>query len=263
MASSTADSLGHVTEKTLAHYVRLATSGAGLVFVEYSFVHHSGRSEENQLGVDNDSQIPGLTRVAEAIKELGALAGIQLTHAGGKTSRGLTDGYLQGPSNIRIPVKDREMDVPTAMTSDDIQDWKKWFLASAGRAIQAGFDVIELHAAHGYGINQWLSPITNQREDLYGGSFEGRVRLLLEIVRSIRETFPKVLVSVRMPGQDFLEGGISGEEAIEIAKRLEQEGVDLIDVSSGIGGWRRPRNRTGEGYLVAEAERIQKEIEHQ
>ncbi len=260
MASETADELGYVTAKTLSHYERLARSGAGLVMLEYTYIDPSGRSERNQLGIYSDGQIADLARIADAIHQAGGLAGIQLTHSGGKTSRDLTGGVLMAPSAIAVPVKDREMERPDGMSLAEIHLWKTSFELAVGRASDAGFDLVEFHAAHGYGLNQWLSPITNHRSDKYGGTSEGRARLLLEIVEAARSAHPELLFAVRMPGQDFLEDGLSPGDAVWIAKKLEAVGVDLIDVSSGIGGWRRPRDRRGEGYLVSEASAIQSAV---
>ncbi|MGZ3808828.1 MAG: NADH:flavin oxidoreductase [Bacteriovorax sp.] len=260
MASQTADAYGFVTDEALKHYANLAKSGAGIVIVEYAFVHHSGRSEDHQLGINDDRQIEGLSKLAGAIAEGGALAAIQLTHAGGKTTRELTGGALMGPSAIAVPVKDQSMDVPSSMTLSEIELWKSSFLSAAKRAAKAGFKMIELHAAHGYGLNQWLSPITNQRDDLYGGSFHNRLKLLTDIITLVRSELPNILLSVRIPGRDFLEEGLSSEGAIEIAKHLERLGVDIINVSSGIGGWRRPVDRVGQGYLVPEAKAIQQNV---
>jgi NADPH2 dehydrogenase len=260
MASETASLNGEVTEKTISHYERLAASGAGIVMVEYSYVHASGKSEEHQLAIDQDEQILGLAKIAKVIQATGAIAGIQLTHSGGKSTQVFTQNQLMGPSAIAVPVKERDMEVPHAMTVQEIQLWKDSFFTAAARAAAAGFNLVELHAAHGYGINQWLSPITNQRTDQYGGSFENRLRLLLEIFESIRTAFPHLLLSVRIPGQDLYEEGLLLTDSVEIAKQLEARHIDLIHVSSGIGGWRRPKEREGEGYLVPEAEQIQKQL---
>ena len=260
MASETADDRGFVTQETIAHYGRLAKSKAALIMVEYSFVHPTGKSEERQLGISEDSQIPGLAQVAEEIHLHGALAAIQLTHAGGKTEKKFSAGIMQSPSGIIVPVKDQLLESPAVMTLEEIQGWKDSFKAAALRAVAAGFDLVELHAAHGYGLNQWLSPITNQRTDHYGGSLTKNLKLLIEIISEIKTACPGLLLSVRIPGQDFLEGGLSPEAAVTIAKTLEENGVDLINVSSGIGGWRRPRSRTGEGYLVDEASFIARQI---
>ncbi|HEX4047818.1 MAG TPA: NADH:flavin oxidoreductase [Elusimicrobiota bacterium] len=253
MASQTADASGSAAAATVAHYANLAASGAGIVFAEYSFVHPSGRGEENQLGADSDERLPGLTEIARAIKRAGALAGLQLVHVGGKTTAALAGEIPMSPSGVRVPVKGWEPDASRAMTSADIDDWKRWFTEAAVRARRAGFDVVELHAAHGYGLNQWLSPLTNKRADEYGGGISGRGRLLFEIVDSIRAAAPGLLIAVRLPGQDHMEGGLTTAEMGVLAAELERRGIDLIDVSSGIGGWRRPEGRRGEGYLVNDA----------
>lgn len=257
MASDTADDRGFVTEKTLSHYLRLAVAQPGLLIVEYSFVHMSGRSEEHQLGIHTDDHIVGLSKLAQNIQSTGALAGIQITHAGAKTERRLTDGRLMAPSNLAVPVKDRQLERPESMTMDEIKNWQKSFSDAVDRAVQAGFDVVEFHSAHGYGLNQWLSGITNERKDGYGCTLQGRMRLLLEVLSSARQKYPHQLFSVRIPGQDFIEGGLSLSDSIEIAKALQDVGADLVHVTSGIGGWRRPGHRNGEGYLVAEAAEIQ------
>jgi NADPH2 dehydrogenase len=256
MASSTADARGNAAAATAAHYARLAESGAGAVFVEYAFVHASGRSEENQLAADSDGNVEGLASLAGAIQRAGALAGLQLVHAGGKTTAALAGAAPMSPSGVRVPVKGWEPDASAAMTREDVRLWVRWFAAAARRAASAGFDLVELHAAHGYGLNQWLSPLTNTRGDEYGGSPEGRARLLLEIVAAVRAAAPGLLLAARLPGQDHMDGGLTAAETGALARRLEDAGLDLIDVSSGIGGWRRPEGRTGQGYLVDDAARL-------
>jgi len=252
MASETASESGVVTDKTIEHYSNLKKAHVGLIMVEYCFVHSSGRSELYQLGINDDSKIVGLSRIADIIKNSGAVAGIQFTHSGGKSERKYTGGILHSPSGIAVPVKDKILESPDVMTDEDISNWKRWFLEATGRAVKAGFDLVELHAAHGYGLNQWLSPLTNQSNY--------RLGFLLDIVSGIRSVYPHVLISVRMPGQDFIEGGLTPLDAKKIAISLEAIGVDIINVSSGIGGWRRPRERNGEGYLVEEASFIQKHL---
>ena len=253
MASSTADAAGAATAATIAHYANLASSGAGIVFAEYTFVHASGRGEENQLGADSDDKLPGLREIARAITRTGALAGLQLVHVGGKTTNALAGEQPMSPSGVRVPVKGWEPDEPRAMERADIVRWVRWFTEAAVRAQAAGFDMVELHAAHGYGLNQWLSPLTNKRADKYGGNISGRGRLLFELVAAIRAAAPGLLIAVRLPGQDHMEGGLTTEEMGVLVAELERRGVDLIDVSSGIGGWRRPEGRRGEGYLVNDA----------
>jgi NADPH2 dehydrogenase len=260
MASETGDTAGFVTEKTVQHYSRLASSGAGLVMVEYTYIHASGRSEEFQLGLVSDEHRDGLKKLANVIHAQGAMAGLQLTHSGGKTERRYSNGFLQGPSAVRVPVKDMELEIPQEMNQAEIQLWTHSFYAAVNRAVEAGFDLIELHAAHGYGLNQWLSPLTNIRQDEYGGSLANNSKILFEIIDGLRSQHPHVLFSVRMPGQDFISGGLTHEDTQYIALELQKRGVDLLNISSGIGGWRRPAARIGEGYLVDEAIQIQSKL---
>lgn len=260
MASKTADENGFVTEVSRQHYQRLAEANAGIVFVEYSFIHKSGKGEANQMGADDDQQIQGLADLARIIQSKGSLAGLQLVHVGGKTTTEITGSDLMGPSAIVVPVKDRPLETPVAMTPQQIQQWIQWFVQAAHRVQKAGFDFVELHAAHGYGINQWLSPITNHRQDEYGLNIQGRSRLLFEIVKQIKLELPNLLVSVRLPAQDYSDGGLDVHEMSWVVKQLEGLGVDLIDVSSGIGGWRRQDDRSTEGYLVGDAAVLKQSI---
>ncbi|MBK7962704.1 MAG: NADH:flavin oxidoreductase [Bdellovibrionales bacterium] len=220
MASQTADEGGFVTTRTLEHYRRLGRSNAGLVFVEYSYIHQTGKGEAHQLGADSDAHIPGLKQIASVIHQSSAIAGLQLVHVGGKASTDLTRSPLMGPSAIAVPVKGQEPETPRPMTEDQIQSWIEWFVKAAGRAVSADFDFVELHSAHGYGLNQWLSPLTNKRTDPFGGSIEGRSRLLLRIAAEIRATYPSILLSVRLPAQDHLDGGLTVDEMAWVVLNL-------------------------------------------
>lgn len=256
MASQSADGDGFVTNQTLEHYKRLSQAGPGILFVEYSHIHQSGKGEPFQLGVYSDLHVIGLQKIANIIQASGALAGLQIVHAGGKSDTKVTGQTLLGPSNVSVPVKNGVHEIPVQMSLADILVYIQWYVDAAKRAKKAGFDIVELHAAHGYGLNQWLSPITNHRTDFYGGSIENRQRLLLEIIEAIKAETPDLLISVRIPGQDHVEKGLNIQDMKSVVTRLEQIGVDLIDVSSGIGGWRRPENRNDEGYLVEDASQI-------
>lgn len=253
MASQTASADGRPTARTIEHYARLARSGAGLIWVEYTAVHPSGRGEPRQTMLADDTAIEAFAQVAWAIRQSGARAGLQLVHAGGKSTRELTAGDLQGPSAVAVPVKGRELEVPREMTARDLWLWKESFEQAADRAARAGFQWLELHAAHGYGLNQFLSPLTNRREDDYGGTTANRARLLFEIAARLRRLHPRRGLAVRLPGQDHLPGGLTREDSVWIARELGRIGVDLIDVSSGLGGWRRTDSREDEGYLVEDA----------
>lgn len=256
MASQNADTQGFATQASIDHYANLAQSGAGLVMVEYSFVHKSGRSETNQLGADRDEHIEGMTRIANVIHTAGAKAGFQLTHCGGKARLDICPD-LMGPSGITVPAYDR-LPKPKAMSLDDMLMWKESFIAAANRVAKAGFDFVELHCAHGYGLNQVLSPVTNQRTDSYGGSLENRTRLIVEIIEAIKAD-TDLGIMVRIPGQDLYPEGLSQEDMTQVSKWLIEAGVNIIDVSSGIGGWNRPKDRRGEGYLVSESSYLKKQ----
>ncbi|MCO5142976.1 MAG: NADH:flavin oxidoreductase [Oligoflexia bacterium] len=260
MASQTASNKGYVTLKTLEHYKKLSQSGAGILFAEYSYIHTSGKGEINQLAIDSDHKIPGLTELRKSIQFSGALAGIQIVHTGGKTSSNLTGQKLLGASEISIPSKNTSLEAPRSIDQNEITKMINWYLDATKRAYLSGFDIVELHAAHGYGLNQWLSPITNQRQDLYGGSLENRARLLLEVSSKIKELYPSLLLAVRLPGQDHYENGLQSSDMQWVSKKLSHIGVDLIDISSGIGGWMRPNNIQGQGYLVQDASNIKSSL---
>lgn len=258
MASQTADEFGFVTEKTIEHYENLAQSGAGLIFVEYSFVHISGKGESHQLGADADNKLKGLSQIATTIQKTGSLAGFQIVHAGGKTSSEITGGELLGASSISVPVKGWVPEVPATLLESQIENYVQWFVDSAHLASLAGFDFVEIHAAHGYGLNQWLSPLTNIRSDQYGGNIERRAKILFLILEKIKKEIPNLLLAVRVPAQDYIEGGLTLSEMSWVTQKLETMEVDLIDVSSGIGGWKRPEGRNGQGYLIEDAHALKK-----
>jgi len=260
MASGTANLQGAVSLNTLSHYQKLTEAGAGILFVEYTYVHPSGRSELNQLGLDSDNKIPAHEELSSIIKKYGALAGIQLVHGGGKSAASLTGGKLLGTSSIVVPTKENNLEIPMETTLREIESYQNWYVEAAIRAAKAGYDIIELHSAHGYGLNQWLSPLTNQRIDEYGGSLQNRSKMLFEIFLKIRTALPDKILGIRIPGEDHFDGGLTQNEMLFVTQKLQDLGADFLDVSSGIGGWRRPADRTGEGYLLPEATLIQKNI---
>lgn len=259
MASQTAEFDGIPDAETFAHYERLGESRPGLLWVEYTAVTDSGRGEPRQTVLADQAAVPAYAQLARIIRRSGAKAGIQLVHAGGKSSAQQTGGRLLAPSAVAIPVKGQELEVPEALTADEVHGWRHSFVKSASLAVAAGFEWIQLHAAHGYGLNQFLSPITNHREDEFGGSLENRSRLLIETAAEIKRRHPGVGLAVRLAAQDHLPQGLTLAESAWIARKLGEVGVDLIDVSSGLGGWRRPDARNGEGYLIADAAFIRRE----
>jgi 2,4-dienoyl-CoA reductase-like NADH-dependent reductase (Old Yellow Enzyme family) len=229
------------------HFQNLASravGGAGLVFVEMTNVEARGRISAGCMGLWNDAQRDALARIARFVKAQGAVAGIQLAHAGRKAScmrpweggKGLMPEQGGWPiiAPSALPFGDRHP-VPREMDEKTISAVVALFAASARRAREAGFDVIELHGAHGYLVSSFLSPITNRRSDRYGGSFENRTRFLLEVIDSVRSEWPEEKpLFVRISCTDWVEGGWGIEDSVKLAQVLKAGGkVDLIDCSSG------------------------------
>jgi len=229
------------------HYVHLgsrAVGGAGLVIVEATAVSPEGRITPGCLGLWSDEHIKPLARIARFVKANGAVAGIQIAHAGRKASADLpwhggahlsaARGGWDTIAPSAIPFGGDLAKVPGAMSAADILRVQNDFVAAAQRALAAGFEWLELHAAHGYLFNEFLSPLTNRRTDNYGGSFENRIRLLLDTTRAVRKIWPDTLpLAVRISAVDWMEGGWQIEDSIALAKLLKAAGVDLIDCSSG------------------------------
>lgn len=253
----------------LVHLGSRAVGGAGLVFTEATAVTREGRISSGDLGIWNDGHIEPLARIARFIHRMGAVAGIQLAHAGRKGScRPPWDGgaslktpqekgwSVVGPSPIPFDEGDP---VPTPLDETGMKEVLAAFAAAGRRAIQAGFKVIELHSAHGYLLHEFLSPLSNRRTDQYGGSLENRIRLTLEVVAEMRRVIPEDMpLFVRISSTDWVEGGWDIEQSVVLAKKLQPLGVDLIDASSGalVPRVRIPVERN---YQVPFAARIRKE----
>ncbi|MFD0048488.1 NADPH dehydrogenase NamA [Actinomycetes bacterium NPDC127524] len=208
------------------HYTSRAVGGAGLIITEAAAVTKQGRITNQDLGIWHDDQIAGLSALVSLVKEHGAKIGIQLAHAGRKAQ---DEAEIIAPSPIAFS---GHYKLPKEMTKEDIQKTVLAFRNGAERAAKAGFDVIELHAAHGYLINEFLSPLSNRREDEYGGSEANRYRFLKEIIASVREVWNGPLF-VRLSAHDYSEGGMTAEQYTKMVKWMKEEGADLIDVSSG------------------------------
>ena len=253
----------------LVHLGGLAQGGAGLVLTEATAVLPEGRITAEDLGLWADGQIEPLRRIRHFINAQGAAAGIQLAHAGRKASTrkpwegvpgtvpiGEGGWSTVGPSAIAF---DPQHQAPAALSGEQIGAVVKAFIQAAQRALHAGFQVVELHAAHGYLLHQFLSPLSNQRQDCYGGSFENRIRLLLEVTTAVRTVWPEELpLLVRLSATDWVEGGWNPDETVALARRLKPQGVDLIDVSSG-GTAAGARVPVGPGYQTRFAERVRQE----
>ncbi|WP_306590226.1 NADH:flavin oxidoreductase/NADH oxidase [Geothrix sp. 21YS21S-4] len=252
----------------LVHLGGLAQGGAGLVLTEATAVSPEGRISPDDLGIWNDAQGEGLARIARFIASQGAAPGIQLAHAGRKASNPAPwkgSGSLPESAGGWVPVGpspmafDANWTVPTALDAAGIQAVIQSFAEAARRALAAGFVVAELHAAHGYLLHQFLSPLSNRREDAYGGSFENRTRLLREVASAVRAVWPEHLpLFARISATDWAEGGWNLDQSVELARVLKALGVDLVDCSTG-GLVPRTEIPLGPGYQVPFAARIRAE----
>ncbi|MBJ6107931.1 NADH:flavin oxidoreductase/NADH oxidase [Hymenobacter sp. BT523] len=259
---------GFANDWHLVHLGSRAVGGAGLIIQEATAVSPEGRISPEDLGIWKDEHVPMLQRINEFITAQGSVPGIQLAHAGRKAStyapwRGegavpASEGGWQvvGPGNEAF--SDRYPQ-PKALDAQGIQQVIVDFRTAAQRCLAAGYQVIELHAAHGYLLHQFLSPLSNHRTDEYGGSFDNRIRLLLDVVAATREVWPEERpLIVRISATDWVEGGWNADEAVQLAAALKTRGVDLIDCSTG-GNVPKAPIPVGPGYQVQFAERIKEE----
>ena len=252
----------------LVHLGSRAVGGAALVMTEATAVTPDGRISPQDLGIYDDGHVAGLAQCVRFIHSQKTLAGIQLAHAGrkGSTARPWEGGGAlppeQGGWEPVGPTGEPfapTYPTPRPLTPAGIAEIVAAFTKAAGRALAAGFDVIELHAAHGYLIHEFLSPLVNRRTDAYGGSYDNRVRLCLEVVDAVRASWPERLpLFVRMSATDWKAGGWDLDQAVELARRLRAHGVDLVDCSSG-GAVHDQQITIGPGYQVPFAERIRRD----
>jgi 2,4-dienoyl-CoA reductase-like NADH-dependent reductase (Old Yellow Enzyme family) len=252
----------------LVHLGSRASGGAGLIITEATAVTPAGRISPADLGLWNDAQVEAVARVVRFVHSQGAVAGVQLAHAGRKASTwipGTGSGSIapeQGgwqtvaPSAVAFGEGFAE---PQALDLAGIRQVVADFVSAAKRALVAGYKVVEIHAAHGYLLHQFLSPLANRRNDEYGGSFENRARLTREVVAAVRAVWPENLpLFVRLSATDWVDGGWNVEETVELSRLLRDEGVDLIDTSSG-GMVPAASIPVGPGYQTEFAERVRRE----
>jgi 2,4-dienoyl-CoA reductase-like NADH-dependent reductase (Old Yellow Enzyme family) len=250
------------------HLGSRAVGGAGLVIAEATAVEPRGRITPQDLGLWKDEHIPNLARIASFIAQQGAVPGVQLAHAGRKASCRIpweggapippeAGGWRPvAPSAVPFRAGDP---VPEELSRSEIRSIVGAFATAARRGVAAGFQVIEIHGAHGYLLNEFVSPISNMRTDEYGGSFENRIRIVLEVCSAIRQEWPEELpLFIRISATDWVEGGWDMDQSVELAARLKPLGVDLVDCSSG-GLAPDAKIEIGPGYQVPFAERIRRE----
>lgn len=252
---------GRPTERLAALYADLARGGVGLIITGYTYVSPEGKQMPGKMGICTGGFAGEMQALADAVHESGGLICMQLVHTGGQTTGKMIGRRPLAPSAL---ASELYPEVPEAMTRHDIDRVVGEFGEAAGRAREYGFDAVQIHGAHGYLVSQFLSPLTNRREDVYGGDLGGRARFLMEVCRSVRSSvggdFP---VLVKLNGSDHLEGGMGSDEAVEVARALDREGIAAIEVSGGTpasgsnGPVRRKiRSLEQEAYNLPEAERI-------
>lgn len=261
---------GFASDWHLVHLGSRAVGGAGLVFTEATAVLPEARISPEDLGIWKDDHIEFLSRIVRFVHAQGSASGIQLAHAGRKAStyrpwagkQGAVPPQDGGWANVVAPSAIKfspDYPQPRALNLEEIKRTVNAFAEAARRAVTAGFRVIELHAAHGYLIHEFLSPLSNQRTDEYGGSFQNRTRLLCDVVSALRTVLPESMpLFVRISASDWKDGGWDIEQSVELARKLKTLGVDLIDCSSG-GNVADAKIPLGPGYQVPFSERVRRE----
>jgi 2,4-dienoyl-CoA reductase-like NADH-dependent reductase (Old Yellow Enzyme family) len=241
---------GAVTDRLVSFYVRRSTA-LGLLIVEHCYVSPSGKLSPKQLGIYDDELIGGLERLSGRIHAAGTPVVVQITHAGGVANREVIGAEPVGPSATG---KTREL------TRSEIEVLVEDFAVAAERAIKAGFDGVELHGAHGFLLNQFFSPLVNKRVDEYGGSLENRMRFPLMVVEEVRKRVKGRLLLYRLGADDLAPNGTQIESSVAFAVKLEQLGVDVVDVSGGLCGSEPKQLRNVKGYFVPQAYEIKKAV---
>ncbi|AFJ62585.1 MULTISPECIES: NADPH dehydrogenase NamA [Bacillus] len=236
----------------MAHYISRAIGQVGLIIVEATAVNPQGRISDQDLGIWSDDHIEGFAKLTEQVKAQGSRIGIQLAHAGRKAE---LEGDIYAPSAIPF---DEQSKTPAEMTTEQIKETIQEFKQAAARAKEAGFDIIELHAAHGYLMHEFLSPLSNHRTDEYGGSHENRYRFLGETIEAVKEVWDGPLF-VRISASDYTDKGLDIADHIGFAKWMKEQGVDLIDCSSG--ALVQADINVFPGYQVSFAEKIREQAE--
>lgn len=241
---------GYVNQWHHIHYSTRAIGGVGLIILEATGIEPGGRITDKDLGIWDDSQIEGLKKIVDSCHQYGSKIGIQINHAGRKSE--VLASPIIAPTAIAFNETYR---VPTEMNKEDIKTIVTKFKEAVERALKAGFDLIELHGAHGYLISQFLSPITNKREDEYGGSLENRARFLKEVIEEVKTVWPESKpLLLRVSAEDYVEGGNNGEIMAELINLVKDYGIDMVDVSTG--GVAPAKISTYPGYQVKHSEII-------
>ncbi|MFQ5956232.1 MAG: NADH:flavin oxidoreductase [Candidatus Brocadiales bacterium] len=258
------DNGDYVTNRQAALYEELARGGVGLIVTGHAYVRRDGKASKKQAAVYDDKFIPAYKRLLDKVKSYDTKVMLQITHGGRQTKPEICGGTPIAPS----PVTDKSTGItPREMTREDILDVVSCFGQAARRAQEAEFDGIEIHAAHGYLLSEFLSPYTNHRDDEWGGTVENRIRIVLEVLKACRlHTGNSYPIFVKLQTDDCIEGGLGVVEAVEIAKMLDEEGIDAIETSGGIVESFPSACQTDidspdkEGYFVSNASKVKKAV---
>lgn len=257
LASSKSTSDGFVTDELIDYYEKRAKSGLGLIIIEHAYILEEGKASDNQLGINSDECIEGLSKLCDMIHSYGVACALQINHSGSLAKKEVTKKTPVGPYKILHP---NGKELPEELSISDIESIIEGFKNAAKRAYDAGFDIVEIHGAHGYLLSQFLSPITNKRTDNYGGSLGNRMRLHIDIIKAVKKVCPKDYpIAIRLGCDDLMYGGLDLAQSVEVAKALQGEGIALLDVSGGIMGSARDIFNT-EGYFSYITEELKKHI---
>lgn len=264
MATEKANDDGSITDEIVSYYGEMAKLGMGLLIVEHCAVLLEGRTNLKQISIARDNDIEGHKKITEAVHKANTIVAVQINYAGSNRSDSLPFPAL-GPSSIPHP---KTGIIPEELTISQISEIIKAFGDSAKRAKEAGYDMVEIHSAHGFLGSQFLSPLTNRRNDKYGGKIENRMSFLLEIIEEVKgkkgKDFPILVrlgISDNPPGVKIYEGGLTLEEGLKVAKVLQSQEISILDISGGMCGSRPPEMQEREGYFVPFAEAAKEAID--
>ncbi|MGB4588206.1 MAG: NADH:flavin oxidoreductase [Clostridiaceae bacterium] len=260
MATSKCNEDGTMSNGLLEYYDEKSRGGnIGLIITEHCYISEEGMVRKKQLSVSSDQMIDGLKRLADTIHKNGSKTVLQINHAGSAAKKKVTGLNVVGPTTEYAPGNMEEI-VTSELSTDDIHQITLKFRDAALRAKESGFDGVEIHSAHGYLLNQFYSPLSNKRNDTYGGDLEGRIRFHLEVIKAVREAvgndYPILL---RLGAADYMDGGSDIEDAKAAAIAFEKAGVDILDISGGFCGYVRP-GVSEEGYFSPLTEEIKKVV---
>lgn len=258
MATAKSDEKGHITEEILSYYDEKSKGGyLSLIIIEHSFIAKQGKASEKQLSIAEDEVVEDLKKLADVIHKNGSKAVMQINHAGSMTTAEVTGEETVAPSVILNP---RRGELPRELSKEEIKEVVGRFANAAARVKAAGFDGVEIHSAHGYFLNQFYSPLTNKRNDEYGGDLLGRIKIHLEVIEAVKKAvgddFPVLL---RLGGSDYIDGGTTIKDSQIAAREFEKAGIDVLDISGGFCGYVVP-GLSGQGYFAEITEAMKEAV---